>query len=62
MGEPQLMAFCVEVMGSAENAVEWLTRKSPLLKGQRPIDFTSTVEGRAKIEKLLREAQANFPV
>ncbi|MFG6565927.1 antitoxin Xre/MbcA/ParS toxin-binding domain-containing protein [Sulfitobacter sp. 1A13421] len=62
MGEPELMAFCVEVTGSAENAVDWLTSKSPLLEGRRPIDFTSTPEGRTKIERLLREAQAGFPI
>ncbi|NUH64076.1 DUF2384 domain-containing protein [Sulfitobacter sp. S0837] len=62
MGEAELMAFCVEVMGSAEKAVEWMTRKSPLLAGRRPIDLTGTAEGRLKIERMLREAQAGFPV
>lgn len=62
MDELELMAFCVEVCGPAENAVEWLTRRSPLLEVWRPIDFTKTLDGRAKIERLRREARANFPI
>ena len=62
MDEPELLAFCVEVMGSAELAIEWMTRRAPLLSGKRPIELTGTPEGRAKIERILRDAQAGFPV
>jgi uncharacterized protein (DUF2384 family) len=62
MDEPELMAFCVEVLGSADGAIEWMIRRSPLFSGKRPVELTGTPEGRAEIERVLRSARAGFPV
>ncbi len=55
-------ALAEHVLGSAEQALEWLGQKHPLLGNLPPIDVAATDVGARQVERILHNIEYGLPV
>ena len=60
--ETALTALAEHVLGSADEAAEWLHGQHLLLDGRAPIEVARTQDGAAQVERLLRNIEFGLPV